>query len=343
MAVLAEREATVGDLHVADTEVDEVQDEQKVEEKEAQIEVETVVEDEVEDEENNSFHNQNDDECDFPQDAALGDDEPPPDSDSTNPTPDMIIDLLNAQYAAHVQSGNGSATLTAELKSQIELLAMLKAARAPYSLFWKWAQSSTRTSVIKELCRRYNLARMNPSTFKVKLPACGEVVELTTHDFLAQLLSLLTDPVLMRDENLLFYGDNPFVGIPPQHAGHEMRDINDGSVFRLAHTVHVTAANRDLLVPIILFIDKTFVNQKGRLTLEPVSFTLGIFKKEVRNHPFAWRPLGYIVNQDRTYSAIYFPLITNSGFTRLGCLQPGDRLPSNTDTISVRLRRSICV
>ena len=41
-------------------------------------------------------------------------------------------------------------------------------------------------------------------------------------------------------------------------------------------------ANRDLLCPVILFIDKTHIDSKLRLTLEPVTFTLGIFTKEVR-------------------------------------------------------------
>ena len=44
------------------------------------------------------------------------------------------------------------------------------------------------------------------------LPTSGEVVHITTHDFLAQLRSLLSDPVLTRKENLLFGDDgNPFL------------------------------------------------------------------------------------------------------------------------------------
>ena len=33
-----------------------------------------------------------------------------------------------------------------------------------------------------------------------------------------------------------------------------------------------------------------------------MNFTLGIFKKEVRNLLFAWRPLGYITNQSKIAS-----------------------------------------
>ena len=94
---------------------------------------------------------------------------------------------------------------------------MLQKARAPHYLFqdiWKWAQkvtdtkvefsgAGTRASVISELNRHYDLDDTKPTTIPVTLPTSGEVVHITTHDFLAQLHSLLSDPVLMRKENLL--------------------------------------------------------------------------------------------------------------------------------------------
>ena len=103
---------------------------------------------------------------------------------------------------------------------------MLQKARAPHYLYqdiWKWAQKATdtkvefsgagtRASVITELNRRYDLDDTKPTTIPVTLPTSGEVVHITTHDFLAQLRSLLSDPVLMRNENLLFGDDgNPFI------------------------------------------------------------------------------------------------------------------------------------
>ena len=227
---------------------------------------------------------------------------------------DTVIKDLTEKYDNDIQSGLGRGPIPDELKSQIELLVILKKARAPFYLFrevWKWAQNATtnhvkfagagtRYSVIKELHSRYDLGSTKPITTKVTLPESGKIVDITTHDFTSQLYSMLSDPVLMREENLLHYDGNTPFGLPPVTARRDspMRDINDGSVFRKAHKVHVTVQWRDLLVPIILFINKTHVDEKGRLTLEPVSFTLGIFKKEVRNHPFAWRPLGYATTPD---------------------------------------------
>ena len=48
-----------------------------------------------------------------------------------------------------------------------------------------------------------------PATTKVKLPS-GAEVNIVTHDFFEQLYSLLSDPDLMNDENLLFTDGNPF-------------------------------------------------------------------------------------------------------------------------------------
>ena len=44
-------------------------------------------------------------------------------------------------------------------------------------------------------------------------------------------------------------------------------------------------------------MDKTHTDVNGRLCLEQVRFTLGIFVRETRNKPQAWRTLGYINDQ----------------------------------------------
>ena len=50
----------------------------------------------------------------------------------------------------------------------------------------------------------------------------------------------------------------------------------------------------DRLIPVILFIDKTLTDIQGRLKLEPITFTLGIFKLKIRNSiTRAWRTLGF--------------------------------------------------
>jgi hypothetical protein len=57
--------------------------------------------------------------------------------------------------------------------------------------------------------------------------------------------------------------------------------------------------NSELLCPIIFFIDKTHTDLNGRLCIEQIRFTLGLFKLHVRNQSRAWRTLGYIMDQSQ--------------------------------------------
>jgi hypothetical protein len=52
--------------------------------------------------------------------------------------------------------------------------------------------------------------------------------------------------------------------------------------------------NNEGLCGIILAVDRTHVADKDKFSLEPVLFSLSIIPHALRNHPFAWRPLGFI-------------------------------------------------
>jgi hypothetical protein len=74
-------------------------------------------------------------------------------------------------------------------------------------------------------------------------------------------------------------------------------DINTGSRFREAYNVLCTIPGLHVLCPLIFFIDKTHTDTFGNLCLDPVTFTLGIFKRHFWNQPKVWQTLGYITNQ----------------------------------------------
>jgi Plavaka transposase len=75
-------------------------------------------------------------------------------------------------------------------------------------------------------------------------------------------------------------------------------DVNDGSCYMNAYTYYCSNKEKDVVCPLILFIDKTHTDTKGSLTLEPVCLTLGIFNKTTRNKEEAWRIIGFIPNLD---------------------------------------------
>lgn len=151
-----------------------------------------------------------------------------------------------------------------------------------------------RTTFLSDLNKRFDAHGTAPIKREVALPS-GKKVTLVLHDFSQMLYSLLTDESLMIDENLLFCDNNPFAVPPPKPE--KYGDVNTGSCYRQAYIRMCTVEGRDVLLPIILFIDKTVTDLHGNLSLEPVSFTIGILTREVRNQARAWRPLGYVQNQ----------------------------------------------
>ena len=225
---------------------------------------------------------------------------------------------LLAKHQEHINSWNEHGPISESLVPKVELILLLDKINAPHYAFKEFMQWGTKLSapsvqsslmmaplsrraVLDHLCSRYNLQGTKPIKKKILLPNAQVEIEVVTHNFMECLYSLLTDRELMQDDNLLLLpqpdgSHSPFGSPPKQTPSYVLHDITDGSVYRDAFKVHVQVPGRDLLVPIIFFIDKTFCDVNGRLTLEPVSMTLGIFKKEVRRLPHAWRCLGYVPN-----------------------------------------------
>ena len=224
----------------------------------------------------------------------------------------------NVQFSIHNQlqqyhdSGYANVPLSGEYCSNVQLLHLLKTAKAPLSLYNQiqdWVHDSvvnqqvdfeqlpkSRKTLVNDLHKEFDLDGLKPKVIDYILPNSGLKVKIVVHDFLQAFYSLLTDTKLMKDDNLLFSGDTPFEDPPdPNNVGYG--DVNTGTVFHHGHGLYVKVAGHDVLCPIILFIDKTSTDLHSNLCLEPVSFTLGIFKKEVRYQPSSWRNLGYVINQ----------------------------------------------
>ena len=70
-----------------------------------------------------------------------------------------------------------------------------------------------------------------------------------------------------------------------------------------------------MILPIIMFIDKTHTDNKGHLCQEAIWFTHGLFNYSIRRHPRAWGSMGYLPNstllpnyKDTTLSDYHFML-----------------------------------
>ena len=85
--------------------------------------------------------------------------------------------------------------------------------------------------------------------------------------------------------------EDPFDSTPD---GFILSDVNSGWWYRETCQMFHLQPKKDILLPLILFIDGSTIDKYGKLSVEPITFTLGIFKRSLRNKSEAWRTLGYI-------------------------------------------------
>jgi hypothetical protein len=204
--------------------------------------------------------------------------------------------------------------MSSAAKSDIELLKILQG--YDLSLFKKirqWRHNSrfiyqhemdpekyhkaTRDAIIGKLAQRYGLQNLKPKVIAIQTPMLKVNCEIVVFPFGESMVSLLTTPGATDPENLVIDQKDPFK--TPQVGGDDgyLDDINTGSVHVEAHKKYCTGPT-DILAELVAFCDKSYVDKNGKLTLEPLMFTLGIFNRKYRNNPKAWRPMGYIPNLD---------------------------------------------
>jgi hypothetical protein len=211
----------------------------------------------------------------------------------------------------------------------VELLHLLQKSNAPISMYdkvQKWARKSfainqdvfswshmSRKKVLQLVEKKFDAAGWYPQSSTLYLPYANRRITIQTYDFSQAVYSLLTDPVLMREENLDLatlgdQEDNPLYPFPKpamystRTRDFEFKEFTDGELYCIAYDKYCREKNVNsslLHMPLIIIcqLDKTFIDSKGKLTLEPFKISLHIFKEKVRRLDIAWRPLGYISNQ----------------------------------------------
>lgn len=238
--------------------------------------------------------------------------------------PETIGDVMNILMQHREENGariNGAPTggLLPGDQAAAQLLTLLNDYNAPLEMFSKitaWAEESakdklfengkipSRKAIIKTLCSRYTLDSLKPQVVNVTLRNSRAVVPVVKFSFTAALASLLTDPELMNGGCFAFPDPaDPFA--PPaewpddnneQVKQRRIGDIVDGKWYSQTYHARCEVGGKDILCPIVIFLDKTHTDAKGRLTQEPVMFTLALFNQETRNNRNAWRPLGLLPN-----------------------------------------------
>ena len=136
---------------------------------------------------------------------------------------------------------------------------------------------------------------LQPQKIEITCPSTNEKINIVVHDFENSLKSLLSDQDLMQPENVLIDTQKPYERIDIKNDF--FADIDTGSLWNDGWAT-CKKENKDVLCPLIFFIDKTHTDVQGKLSLEPVCFTLGVFNRKTRNQGHAWRTIGYLPNFD---------------------------------------------
>jgi hypothetical protein len=247
--------------------------------------------------------------------------------DGTQDTPSIVHPNLrrnDCDYSLHdkrldyIKSGIRDTKINRSEQAMAELLYILR--DSPTHIVddvRSWAQKNhqaisnqriglpSRKALLKKALRRYDLTGLLPLNKVVDLIHSDVKANIAIHTLKEAVYSLLMDLRLQDDECFLFHHNDPFgkpfdeefVDLKLENGFRVIDDINTGRRYWECHAKLCTK-DGDVLCPLIFFIDKTHLDKKGNVCLEPLMVTLGIYKRSVRNQPHSWRCIGYVPNQD---------------------------------------------
>jgi len=152
-------------------------------------------------------------------------------------------------------------------------------------------------TILNKLASRYNEEAASPKVSpKLTLPYSKAKVNLVRCDAKAQLVSMLTDP-RVKDSDYLFHNNNPFCPPPDPRESNKIGDINTGLAYYEAYHRWVKDPYRDVILPIIFYIDGAISGQFQNLPIEALKMINGLLKQPARdNNEYASRNLGYVTS-----------------------------------------------
>ena len=217
--------------------------------------------------------------------------------------------------------------------AQIDLLRILTRSGCSLNMFdkiMKWVQyySPKRTvgniwtdypiynreTFIHTLSTKFQTQKHKPEIREVQFDYDGRKASIPTFSFTEEVMSILNDPILMSEENIIDgydiltgkCGEDFWVSqsidttiankIPiPTDPNRKISDIST-SYLHQASVDRFCTEPHHMPVPIKIFYDKANLDQKGGLAVAPVLFSLGFLKTEILHQSFSWRILSYIPN-----------------------------------------------
>jgi hypothetical protein len=154
----------------------------------------------------------------------------------------------------------------------------------------------TREKLLNDLRERFHMGHQYAKPTKVFLPHAQLQVSVWRKEARDIVLSLLTDP-RWSDEDWLYFEDDPFA--PPPDDYPYLDELNSGDAYRKTYAKLITHNQRQILVPIPLYIDGAVTGQFDNLQVTALKMSIGILNGKARDKEYAWRSLGFVPNYSK--------------------------------------------
>ena len=157
----------------------------------------------------------------------------------------------------------------------------------------------SRDTIYAKLRQRYNRCHGYGNIAEIVLPSNCTKARIVWNDAQMVIQSLLTDPRITAND-YLFFNEDPFA--PPPDDLNYIADINTGKCYRDTYNELITDPQKQILVPIILYVDGTVTGQFVDLPITAVQIALGIHTRAARDKAYCWGTLGYIPDPSKVKS-----------------------------------------
>jgi hypothetical protein len=150
----------------------------------------------------------------------------------------------------------------------------------------------SRKKLLENLRKRYYMVNQYATPRKILLPHSRSKILIWKKLARDNVLSLLTDP-RWTDKDWLYLDDDPFA--PPPENSPIIEDVNTGEAYLETYKKLITK-ERQILVPVLLYIDGAVTGQFDKLQVTALKMSIGLLNRKARDKEYAWRSLGFVTN-----------------------------------------------
>ena len=223
-----------------------------------------------------------------------------------------INEAIRSNWDKYVSRARSYTPFSQDMKNAIKLLGTLRQSKASmdtYEGVMEWhfrtikAVSGamtlgnchayiSREKVFNTLRKRYNMPSHHYSqVHRIRLPFSKSGANVICNSAQLVMQSLLTDPRIQA-KDYLFFNDDPFA--PPPSNLNYVADLNTGLSYTETYRKLITKPGKQVLLPVLMYMDGAVTGQFGALPICAVRIALGIFNRVARDKDLFWGTLGYI-------------------------------------------------